>query len=242
MSQPVDDSAERQKLAANLTIASVSGITLISLAAIYFSKDIGASAEHVMTAVLPLFGSWIATVLAYYFARENLRAATSSVSTLVASQRDDARLSNVPVKDKMIERTRIVTLSDRFKPIGDAALKDVTTYLNERAVRRAPVFDDNGTVTHMVHLSMIDQFIREQVTAGKALGALKFSDLLGVPALKHVLEKSFEVVAEQASLADAKAKMDANPICEDVFVTKSGVANEPVIGWITDNAILEAGR
>jgi hypothetical protein len=239
---PIDDSVERQKLASRLTLASIAGITIISLAVIYFSPDRGPAAQYVMTGVLPLLGSWVATVLAYYFARENLRAATNSVSTLMTSQKDD-RLSSIPVKDKMIERTRIVTLSDRFKPVSEATIKDVSAYLKDRAVRRAPVLTDVGAIAQMVHTSTIDQFVRDQVTAGgKTFEQLKFSDLLGVPALKDLLEKSFALVAEAATLADAKAKMEATPNCEDVFVTKTGASTEPVIGWITDNAILEASK
>ena len=237
----VDDGLERQKLAARLTTVSVIGITLISVAAIYFSETHGPAAEHVMAAVLPLLGSWVATVLAYYFARENLRAATSSISTLRGQTGSD-QLASVPVKDKMIERTLIVTLSDRFKPVTDGSLKDISAYLKDRAVRRAPVLNDSGAIIQMVHSSVIDQFVREQITNGKSLDQLKFSDLVAVPALKTLLETSFDVVAEAASLADAKAKMDANPSCEDVFVTKTGATGDPVIGWITDNAILEASK
>ena len=237
----VDDGLDRQKLAAQLTMVSVVGITLISVATIYFSESHGPAAEHVMGAVLPLLGSWVATVLAYYFARENLRAATSSMSALKGQVRAD-QLENVPVKDKMIERTRIVTLSDRFNPVSDASLKDISAYLKDRAVRRAPVLDGSGAITLMVHSSVIDQFVREQVTSGKSLDQLKFSDLVAVPALKTLLEESFDTVAEAASLADAKAKMDAKPSCEDVFVTKTGATSDPVIGWITDNAIFEASK
>ena len=239
MQGPVDDGIERQKLANNLTIVSVAGITITGLVMILLSEKHGEAAEHVMTAVLPLFGSWIATVLAYYFAKENLRAATSSVSALVASRREND-LSRIPVTRRMIERNRIVTLSDKFKPVADAALKDITAYLKERAVRRSPILDDKGAIVYMIHLSAIDQFVRDQVAAGRSIDALRFSDLLTVPALKALLEHSFEIVAETATLSDAKAKMENNSLCEDVFVTKTGSADEPILGWITDNALLHA--
>ncbi len=237
MASSADEGTERQKLASNLTIAGVAGITVISILTIWFSEEHGEAAERAMTAVLPLFGSWVATVLAYYFARENLNAATSSVSALVATQRK-VGLDKIPVTYKMIERSRIIALSDPFPNIQDTRLKDIASYLKDRAVRRAPVLDDKGAITHMVHLSTIDQYIRDQVAAGKALDSLRFADLLGVPALKTVLEQSFEIVGEGSTLQDAKEKMRENPICEDVFITRTGVASEPVMGWITDNAVL----
>lgn len=239
MAGTIDDGTERQKLANNLTVAGVLGITVISALAISFSEKRGEAAEHVMVAVLPLFGSWVATVLAYYFARENLKAATSSMSALVTSQRRGG-LDQIPVTDKMIERSRFVTLSDRFTVMTTALLKDITAYLKDRGVRRAPVLDGNGAIVYMVHASTLDQYIRDAVTAGKTLDSLTFGDVLGVPALKLLLQRSFELVAETATLQDARDSMQGNPSCEDVFVTRTGAAGEPVIGWITDNAILSA--
>jgi len=52
------------------------------------------------------------------------------------------------------------------------------------------------------------------------------------------IEHSIDTVREDATLADVKALMEKNPHCQDVFVTKGGGRNEPVLGWIT-NAIVE---
>lgn len=242
MDGSTDDTGERQKLATRLTMAGVIGVTVLGLTVIAMSENHGSASEHVMAAVLPLFGSWVATVLAYYFARENLRAATSSVSALMSSQTTDDGLSAISVKAKMIERARIVALSDKFKSIDSTLLKDVTAHLSDRSVRRSPVFDDKGVVVYMIHASTLDQFIRDKAMAGVASDTLKFSDLLGVPAQKAMIEKTFVFVPETATLADAKAKMHATPDCEDVFVTKTGAATEPVIGWITDNLIFEVSK
>ena len=47
-------------------------------------------------------------------------------------------------------------------------------------------------------------------------------------------------VARDRSLRDAKAAMNAQPKCKDVFVTATGGAKEPVVGWVTDTSILLA--
>lgn len=140
----------------------------------------------------------------------------------------------------MIECNRIATLSDKFKPVADATLTDITAYLKDRAVRRSPILNDKGAAVYMVHLSTIDQVHPRPGGSGRPIDALRFSDLLSVAALKTVLEHSFEIVAETATLADAKAKMLNNSLCEDVFVTKTGSADETIVGWITDNALLQA--
>jgi hypothetical protein len=233
MAAAVDDGTERQKLASYLTIVAVAGMTAISIVVIVTSdaKDRDSASRFVMTAVLPLLGSWVATVLAYYFARENLRAATNSVSTLLADNRQ--QLAVISVRNKMIERTRIVSLSDAFKDLPAAKLSDVVKFLTERSVSRSPLFDPSGAVTHVVHMSSIDKFAR-----GKALEALTFADLLKDDTIGPLLSHSLDVVSERASLAEAKAKMNATPDCEDIFVTKTGRMTECVTGWITDNVII----
>ena len=160
----------------------------------------------------------------------------------LAGNRGEPQVSPGASGDEMIQSPASDRPANR-KPIADATIKDISSYLKERAVRRAPVFTDTDVATHMVHTSTIDQYVRDQAAkGGKPFDQLTFSGLLAEPALKTLLEKSFELVSETATMADAKAKMSANPSCEDVFVTKTGAAAEAVVGWVTDNAILEAGK
>jgi len=243
-----DDGRERQRLASWMAGLGVTGITIISVTVIFLSTAHDEASKYVMAAVVPLFASWVATVLAYYFARENLRSATDSVASLIST--NAAQLDGVSAKSKMIERTRIVTLSDQFKSaLVTTTLKDIMDFLDQRGVGRSPIFNPSGAVVQMLHTSAINDFIRKQVDPAKpaAPGAkpvdqLTFTDLIADPQIKRLLESSFDVIAEVATLADAKAKMNATPDCEDVFVTKTGARGEVVLGWITDNIVLEASK
>ena len=58
--------------------ASLLSILVISGGAIALADDKAAMSRLVFTSVLPVLGTWVGTVLAFYFARENLEAATSS--------------------------------------------------------------------------------------------------------------------------------------------------------------------
>ena len=57
-----------------------------------------------------------------------------------------------------------------------------------------------------------------------------------------MFETSFATVSESATLADAKQKMKETPNGQDVFVTKRGTKNEPVLGWLTNVRIAEHAR
>ena len=51
------------------------GIIIFSSLTVINAADAGAAARDVLTFTLPVFGTWVATVLAYYFNKENLDAA-----------------------------------------------------------------------------------------------------------------------------------------------------------------------
>ncbi|APR87677.1 hypothetical protein A7982_13026 [Minicystis rosea] len=243
---PTTDRSERHWLGTTLVLASMTSLTAIGIAAVALAGDRGEAARYVFASVVPLFGSWIGTVLAYYFAKDNLAAATSSVATLARGALDFGRLRSVAVKDRMLDRSRIVTLPDAMaKPLAklDAVpLEAIIDFLAARGVNRVPIFDDTGAIRHLIHLSSIDRFVREQALAGVDVASLTFKDLVSDPKLAALFAESFDVVAPTATLAEAKAKMDAKSLCEDVFVTRSGDRGAPVIGWITDNVLFDAAQ
>src|SRR5436309_10720062 len=77
------DASIRRWLAAGIVGASILGIVVLSIVAISTAgKDRAETSRLVFSAVLPLLGTWVGTVLAFYFARENLEAATESTLAL----------------------------------------------------------------------------------------------------------------------------------------------------------------
>ena len=100
-----DDGRERQRLASWMAGLGVTGITIISVTVIFLSTAHDEASKYVMAAVVPLFASWVATVLAYYFARENLRSATDSVASLIST--NAAQLDGVSAKSKDRKSTRL---------------------------------------------------------------------------------------------------------------------------------------
>jgi len=55
------------------------------------------------------------------------------------------------------------------------------------------------------------------------------------------MDKTFAVVPETATLADAKRAMvtTSSSSCQDVVITRNGARTKPIVGWIT-NAVIEA--
>ena len=100
------DSSTRKWLAMGLVALSVLGIVVVSGVAILSAEDSarGDMSQLVFSSVLPLLGTWVGTVLAFYFARDNLQAATES--TLALTGRAE---TGTPVTDVMIPESDWIT-------------------------------------------------------------------------------------------------------------------------------------
>jgi hypothetical protein len=219
-----------------LTITGFSIVVVGTIAGLAISYNHGNPAEtmNVLAAVLPVIGTWIGTVIAFYFGKENFEAATRSAQALVSQLTPEQRLQSKPVTAVMIP------LANMHKEIGTTIVLATAIDNLQKSGKgdRIPVLDTANHPVLVVHLSTIDRFLREQALKGtQNLDKLTLDDLLKYDDLKKQLDESFEVVNDIATLEDAKKAMDVSPHCQDVFVTKGGTKNEAVIGWITNDII-----
>src|SRR5436309_3092423 len=77
------DASTRKWLAGGIVAASIVGIVIAStVALIAAGSNRPETSRLVFSSVLPLLGTWVGTVLAFYFARDNLEAATQSTLQL----------------------------------------------------------------------------------------------------------------------------------------------------------------
>jgi len=225
----------REKLAFWITGAAVVGVTLAALLAIWLAAAGAGRAEMarlVFASILPLFGTWVGTVLAFYFAKENLQAATESTIRL-AGRRDPA----TPVSEAMVPRSKI-----RSHDLGadeDAGTLLVATLLSEmRAAgfRRIPILTAAEAVSYVVHDSTIAKFAEEKGKRPGQLDAEPFSELLNFATLRAQVE-AIGVVGAEADLGQARSAMRSVAACNDVFVTKYGRRGDPVVGWLTNTEL-----
>jgi hypothetical protein len=221
------------------------GHIVISSAGADDAKGKSDAVHLVFGSVLPLLASWVGTVIAYYFSRENLTAATRSVTDLAKEITGTQRLEKVSVQSKMIPVDRIVTVvpspAKTFAEVDALKLTDVLAFLEQRDVQRLPVWDDGKVLKYVVHRSKIAEYLARSV--GQAnVGSTTMKDLLDDPKIGAMVRRAVCFVRLDDSLAVAKAKMESTENCEDVFVTDTGQPSEPLKGWLPDNEIAKAGR
>jgi hypothetical protein len=179
-------------------------------------------------AVLPIFATWVGTVIAFYFTSANFQQAAK-----IAREATTAAVPQSSVLDRMIPYDKVAKIERPRAEAREVHMDDVVKLFSP-PVTRVIVFD---------HATRQPIFIIRQ----KRVPA----DWLQNPAahtideyLKQTVEgrpnaedaAQFEFIVQTANLDEARTKMtSAN--CVDLFVTASGQKTQPVLGWLTDDLV-----
>ena len=174
-------------------------------------------------------------------ATDKLREVFDNLFRTEAGKGDDQRRDKVsgtiPVTQKMIPMNKITAFEiGESKTAKDVKILEVFKKYGG-IVTRLPIVDRRGVVLHVIHEGLTYKFISRRVADGGAsfdLNQVTLHDFLEAPEMRALVTDSLAFVAATATLADAKAKMDATPKCQDIFVTEHGLRDEPVKGWLTN--------
>ena len=200
------------------------------------------AANLLLTSLLPLFGTWVGTVLAFYYTKENYEAA--SRGTLDAVRTVQQRLVATPVTGAMMKRADVVSVEVPVAGLGgttqasiDAAFKK--TGANGKPISRLLFLSAAGACVGILHRSSWTEMVLAGLTATPPVNATTgtladYFKLADGPKYQNTITHTMAFVAQTKSLADAKAAMEAVPGCQDVMVTATGAPAEPVVGWISN--------
>jgi len=230
-----EDVTTRGRLALWVAFGGMVAVACLSIVAIWKDQT---EALNILTMVLPVIGTWVGTVLAFYFAKENLLAATQSTKELLGL---NERLNKIPVEQAMLRFSDASVLKKQLAVNEDRLslkLVDLSKILRDAGRNRLPVIKADASAIYVIHLSTLTDFLAQNATptppANKKVDDFLISDMKmnGEKLYESILK--FVVVKRTATLAEAKAALEAKPGCADVFVTENGRETEPVIGWVSN--------
>ncbi|NTW83392.1 MAG: hypothetical protein HGB36_08510 [Chlorobiaceae bacterium] len=223
----ISDGLTRTTLSYVILIISSVAITILACYVIYIDNKEG---KNVFNMVLPVFTSWVGTILAFYYGRDNIESANRQVRELVKKLTPEERsMTMVNAIMRSIDNMSFFQISSGkdAKDIKLTALKDKMD-----SNSRLPVVDSDKKPMYMIHNSSIDKYI---LSGGKFDDTLEqFINEQKKNGSEYGIDKGFVIVPEQSTIADAKRKMDAVSSCQDIFVTKKGNADEQLTGWISN--------
>jgi hypothetical protein len=208
------------------------GIGLVAVAAILvvwaadqeeIKKHMDTFAMGIFSSVVPVFATWVGTVIAFYFTKESFRQAAESTRALQAGLTDEPVMSP----------TRIIP----YEKITKIVLGAGKTEADAKAL---PMSDVSGSFTDTVtRLIIFDAgarplfIIRRKLTTGKSHASV--GDYLADGG-NAADAKNFRFLHAQATLADARSILRLYDTA-DIFITDRGTADEPVKGWLTDDRL-----
>ncbi len=118
--------------------------------------------ETAFTAIVGLVGTWVGTVLAFYFSKENFDAASASTQKLIDSITTREKLSTTKARGAMIPLGKIKFMTlEKGKELKNYILSE----LKEKFLadyNRLPILKPDGTIFCITHKSLIVEFIAEQ--------------------------------------------------------------------------------
>ncbi|WP_026968047.1 CBS domain-containing protein [Algoriphagus terrigena] len=215
---------KRDNLAHALIGFSISGIILISIIYIYLSPNRDETGERLFSALLPLFSTWVGTVLVFYFGRESFESASKKYEQIINKLSPEV-LADLPARQIMIDKYTMVSLPETDPRIAKADCKQLLQFLDTINKSRLPIL--KGTkVQYVVHKSILT----EELAKNPTTPLTDFAAFLK----KYPTIAQFGTISENDSVDTARKLMKTNGY-KDVFVVG---LNSDLVGWLTDFQII----
>ncbi len=216
------------------TVLIFSGSIVVVIAGIAILVDAKTNIMPVFNVVLPLVASWVGTVLAFYFGRENFESANKQVRELVQRFAPEQEAAQ-PVTTAM-RFLPDMTCKILAKDVDETKItvKELRKFIKDNKVSRLPVLSADKKPKYMLHESSFDKFL---TIAGKTEDdtlEIFLAEMKAQFKMEFGLDNGFVIVSVKATLAEGKKKMDAIQFCQDIFVTENGTPDEPLKGWISN--------
>ncbi|MBX9699834.1 MAG: hypothetical protein K2X74_10365 [Acetobacteraceae bacterium] len=213
---------------------------IVVLLVVYLRKKDLDTLEKTITiltsTILPVVGTWVGAVIAFYFGNSQLRTANDAVVSLTAgvrggtSRRRLLELAQFKKKDEI--RNTLESLDDK----GDAAC-DISTMLadpqklRERVLVRTPAWAIRYVIPREVFTNL-----KAASPANPTLKTLldAVDKQSGKPNRElYTAAATSTFVPADATLADARRALDGTRL-KNIFVTANGQRDEAILGWIPD--------
>lgn len=230
MSTQTNQNSNSSRIWIAVTTMGFAAMTITALAIIAIQKQ----PDETMTIfniVLPVMATWVGTILAFYFGKENFESANKSVQEMFDKISPEQREQSLV---KAIMRSIFNTVYYKFekgKSDKDVKISELRELLKGK-ISRLLIINSDGKPKYIIHDSRFSSFL---LAEGKDTDTLaKFIADHHKKGINFGINKGFIMVSESTTLGEAKKKLIEHPPCQDIFITKNGTEKEPLTGWISN--------
>jgi len=223
---PKGTTVTRDALAFWVLALSTGTLAILAAVAIFNSPD---NSMTILNMVLPVTASWVGTVLAYYFGRENFEAANRQMQQVVdrLTPQEQSPVSTIMREDITLLQ---IPAGQTEANITLSALRTLMT----GDISRIPITDSAKHPRYMIHASALDQYLAN--TAGSKLTdslATFLTSQKTASGKEYGVNSGFVLVSRDDTLAVARARMTQAGV-QDILITANGTSAEPLVGWISN--------
>ena len=213
----------RDKLALIIITATFIAIIILSFLYYYYSEPKDEAPSKIFSTLIPLFATWIGTVLAFYFGRENFEAASNRYEQIISKLTPEI-LDDIPVNQIMITTKTMV--KKNMSEIQEMSIKDVIDFLVSVDKSRLPVIEEQK-VKYILHKSTLLSLIQ----ADPSKASSKIVEFISA----NESTKSFLAFNQKVILEDIVNQLKMREDIKDVFLYND---NDVLAGWLTDSLIM----
>ncbi|MDI1256295.1 MAG: CBS domain-containing protein [Flavobacterium sp.] len=208
-------------------VIGICGVLLVLMVFNWFyCEDCTQNSEKLFGILLPVISTWIGTLLAFYFGKENFEAASKTYEKIISKLTPDV-LDDVKVKQVMTDRASMVVLNTNDEKLQPINLPGLLAFLDSISKARLPILDPEGKIKFIIHKSIITELIAKPEMAAAVTTMEQFVQKYPIIAQFGTVKESDKIEVAQQLIKDKKYS--------DIFVTD---ANNVVIGWLTDVQIV----
>jgi hypothetical protein len=254
---PVPSSAEGDSLLRGRLAPLVIGIGTVGILVVAVAALIGISVGRqqplepsvylgVFSTVIPVFATWVGSVIAFYFSNESFRQAAQASGALKGDADANEPITSPNRMIPLDKITSIVLKGPKKHPAGssedlnkapvagdvypdkaeDVEIADITWLLSNNTVSRLIIFDQN-----MVPVVIVRKKLILELPAGAKVEQYLAKGQNRADAV------NFRSIPETATVGEARVTASVYKTA-DLFVTKSGRLDEPIKGWVPDDKLL----
>lgn len=241
---PCDPKVDKdiRNLVTKIVVWSTMGITiLVAVFVLYISTCKGKESDYsiITQTLIPLWATWMGTVIAFYFGKSNFDSATKSYNRIIDKLSPEDRLASVPVVEVMVpiaEMSHLDYDSSKLKTLKEILSMEEFSKYNRYAIL------DNNRLKYVIHKSEFTKYLADSLIQGNERSCDDTLEMFienGVkdPSTIWLTGAGFASVA--STLLDVKKVMNSLQNVQDVFITRTGKSNEPIIGLVTNNIVMD---
>ncbi len=229
---PLRDHLARQVVTSGTIVIGVLAAVLIVMIGFGGSHDLTTTGLSIFTAVLPVFSTWVGTVLAAYFTNESYRRAAENTQNLAntsASSSEPITRAGTMVPYDRVVRYDMTADEETADPQAGAAtlrLSELQQRFQPPGIVRVVIFDSRRRPVYVLRHEAMPTTADANANATLAL-------YLNDP-VKKAAARNFALTASSATIADGRRLLQTRKVT-DLFVTEHGRDDEPAMGWVPDD-------